>query len=91
MTFLQKNTYIHNMQCFHEFASMWTVNAKYKNNFLPDIFRAAFQSMQNISKGFQSNDFKRVSKGFQSVSKEFQKRFQRLSNPQKPGFLRVSE
>ena len=91
------------MQCFHEFASMWTVNANYKNNFFSDIFRAAFQRVcETFLRGFQSVStipsvsmhFKRVSKEFQSVSKGFPegfKAFQKGFRPFQKGFQRVSK
>ena len=95
------------MQCFHEFASMWTINANYKNNFFSDIFRAAFQRVcETFLRGFQSvstipsvsmhfkRGFQRVSKRFERVSKGFQsvsKGFQSILKGFQKGFQRVSK
>ena len=85
------------MQCFHKFASMWTVNANYKNNFFPDIFRAAFQRVcETFLRGFQnvSKHFERVSKRFNRVSDRFKrvsKGFQSILKGFQKGFQRVSK
>ena len=87
---------VEEMQCFHEFASMWRVNANYKNNFLPDILRAVFKRVcKTFLRGFQSVStipsvsmhFKSVSKEFQSISKGFPKGFKAFQK----GFQRVSK
>ena len=94
---------VEEMQCFHEFASMWRVNANYKNNFFPDIFRAVFKRVcETFLRGFQSVStipsvsmhFKRVSTEFQSVSKGFPKgfkAFQKGFRPFRKDFQRVSK
>ena len=59
----------------------------------PKGFRRVSKRFQRVSKGFQSvsKGFQSVSKGFPKGFKAFPKGFQRVSNPLKPGFQRVSE
>ena len=59
------------MQCFHAFASMWMVNANYKNNFFP---KQLFKEYAKHSKVFPKS-FKVFWKGFKASQKGFLKGF----------------